>query len=308
MSHWSLEQLSRLDGKTVLVTGANSGLGLASAKALARLGAHLVVTCRGEEKGKQACQDILDAVPNAKAQPLDMDLADLNSVRSAAAEFLRQHDSLDLLINNAGVMGLPKSVTSDGFEKVFAVNHLGPFLFTGLLLPALEAAPAARIVTVTSVTSRKGKLPMDDLHWERRRYNSAQAYAQSKLANLSFALELEKRLRAKGMKSRSVAVHPGYAATNVVFARDAQRDFGRRLWEKAAQMGNWLIAQPADKGAWPSLYAAAMVGVQGGEYFGPRGFMEFRGAPGPVFVNPLARECGSELWAQSESLTGICYP
>lgn len=305
---WSPSDLPRLDGKRALVTGANSGLGLETAKALAGLGAQVVITCRGQAKGGQAIQAIHDAVASAQVAALDMDLGDLASVRAAAAAFLKQWNSLDLLINNAGVMGLPLQKTVDDFEKVFGVNHLGHFALTGLLLPALEAAPSARVVTVSSVTSRKGGLPMDDLQWQRRRYASAAAYAQSKLANLSFAFEFEKRLRHKGFKSQSLAVHPGYAATNVVFARDIERNLARRIWEYCAALGNLLIAQPAERGAWPTLYAAAMPQARGGTYIGPTGFMEFRGLPGEVFANPLARSLGSELWSHSEALTGVSYP
>ena len=307
VSKWSPTQLPRLDGKIALVTGANSGLGLETAKTLAGLGAELVITCRGADKANTAIRLIRDALPDAGLSALDMDLGNLASVQSAAKAFLAAHSSLDILVNNAGVMGLPRSRTDDGFEKVFGVNHLGHFALTGHLMPALDAAAAARVITVTSVTSRKGRLPMDDLNWERRRYDKAAAYAQAKLANLSFALELEKRLRKAGKNAISLAVHPGYAATNVVFARDAQMTLGRRIWVPMASLGNKLIAQPAERGAWPTLYAAAMPDVEGGQYFGPDGLLEFRGYPVPVFINPLAIECGAELWNASEQMTGVRY-
>lgn len=308
MPDWNPSQLPRLDGHSALITGANSGLGLATAIALGKLGARLWITCRGSVKGEQACAEIRTAAPGVEVTAIDMDLSSLDSVKAAAADLQAQTDTLDLLINNAGVMGLPKMQTRDGFEMVFGVNHLGHFALTGHLLPMLETARAARIVTVASVAAKNGQLPMDDLNWESRPYRKGAAYAQSKLANLSFALELESRLRAKNSPAISVAAHPGYAATNVVFARDAKMSLGRRIWIPLAKIGNWLIAQPAERGAWPSLYVAAMPDVQGGDYYGPHGPLEFRGLPVPVDIKPLAREAGQALWEKSEELTGLRYP
>jgi NAD(P)-dependent dehydrogenase (short-subunit alcohol dehydrogenase family) len=310
MSRWTLADLPRLDGKVALVTGANSGLGFATARDLAAAGAHVVLGCRDQAKADKAMAAIRATVPDAKLEFLPGDLSDQSSVRKAAELFKSRHSRLDILCNNAGVMGLPYQRTRDGFEMLFGTNCLGHFALTGLLLDVIRNTPKARIVTLSSLSERRGRLPIDDLNWQRRRYSKAGAYAQSKLANLVFALELDRRLRKVGVDAISVAAHPGYSATNIVFSRDtANVSLMRRIWNLMAKLGNTLLAQPADRGALPKLYAAAAPGLKGGEYIGPDGFVEFSGWPTVVRPSAQARDerLGAELWRASQQLTGVKY-
>lgn len=306
---WTEADIPPLAGKTALVTGANSGLGLETARALAARGAHVVLACRGAAKAEQAMSLIRTRVADAQLEFLALDLSDLASVKAAAQAFKSRHSQLHILCNNAGVMGLPYGRTRDGFEMLFGTNHLGPFALTGLLLDVIRITPGARVVTLASLAHRRGKLPLDDLHWERRRYNRAGAYGQSKLANLVFALELDRRFRSTGIAALSAAAHPGYSATNVVYARDTQPSISRRLWHAMARTGNAILAQPAAMGALPTLYAATAADTRGGEYIGPGGCIEFRGPP--VRVQParhaLDPALASELWRRSEEMTGVRY-
>ena len=304
-ARWNEREIPDLQGRTALVTGANSGLGLATAQALALRGAQVLMACRGADKAQAAIAAIRTAVPDARLQPLSLDLSDLSSVRAAADEVRRAHPKLDLLINNAGVMATPYGKTRDGFELQFGTNHLGHFALTGLLLDSLLAAPAARVVTISSLTHRRATLPIDDLHWERERYSRAGAYGRSKLANLMFMLELDRRLRRRGAAALSVAAHPGYAATNIGFGGGSRTSlFGRLI-----TIGNVLLAQPAALGALPTLYAATAADVQGGEYFGPNGPLQFRGYPVRVRSSARARDAGlaAQLWQASERMTGVHF-
>lgn len=307
MPKWTANNIPDLSGKTALVTGANSGLGLETAHALAARNAHVVLGCRGPAKAEATIAAIRAQSPNAQLSSLDLNLGDLTSIRNAASVFCADHEKLDILCNNAGVMGLPRTPTQDGFEMVFGVNHLGHFAFNGLLLDLIKATPGARVVTVSSLQAKSGKLPMDDLNWEHRRYSAAGAYAQSKLANLSFALELDRRLQAAGIDAISVAAHPGYAATNITNASDGKPTWRRRVWVAMGKMGNATLAQPAHLGALPTLYAATAPDVDGGSYFGPDGLAEFRGYPTQLVANPMARDTviAGELWRRSEELTGV---
>ena len=306
---WTEADIPSLAGKTALVSGANSGLGLETARALSARGAHVVLACRGAAKAEQAMDLIRARVPDAQLEFLALDLSDLASVRAAANEFRSRHLQLHILCNNAGVMGLPYGKTRDGFEMLFGTNHLGPFAFTGLLMDRIRATPGARVVTLASLAHRRGRLPLDDLNWEQRRYNKAGAYGQSKLANLMFALELERRFRRTGVVALSAAAHPGYSATNVVYARDARPSISRRVWHAMARTGNALLAQPAAMGALPTLYAATAADAQGGDYFGPGGFIEFRGPPVRVQAARQAQDeaLAAELWSRSEQMTGVRY-
>ncbi len=247
------------------MTGANSGLGLATARELARAGARVVLACRSTEKGKDAASRIVSLVPGADVQPAVLDLADLESVRAFPAS---APDRVDLLINNAGVMAAPRRVTKQGFESQFATNHLGHFALTGLLLGRLLSAPAPRVVTVSSTLHRRGKMNFDDLQGERK-YSPWGAYGQSKLANLMFCFELQRRAVEAGTALLSMAAHPGYAATNLQFAATD------RFYEKAfGWIGNRVFAQSADMGALPTLYAATVADLPGGTYVGPGGRSE----------------------------------
>ncbi len=306
MGKWTKRDIPSQQGKVALVTGANSGLGLETALGLAEAGAHVILSCRSQVKADQAMNTIRSQVGDASLEYLELDLASLDSVRHAAQQVLERHSQLDLLINNAGVMGLPLSYTVDGFETLFGTNHLGHFAFTGQLFPLIEKTPNARIVSVASVAHKSGQLPLDDLNWRQRPYSLTGAYAQSKLANLVFALELDRRLRTAGIDVLSVAAHPGYAATNVFYARDAQISLVRRIWNAMSWIGAFM-AQSAAKGALSSLYAATALDVQSGEYFGPKGPLEFWGYPDRALPSDRAQDenLAKGLWQKSVEMTGV---
>jgi NAD(P)-dependent dehydrogenase (short-subunit alcohol dehydrogenase family) len=308
MARWTHNDIPDLGGRTALVTGANSGLGLATAQALAAKGARVILSCRGAAKAEAAMAQIRTVTPQAQLDCLELDLSDLGSVRRAAAQINARREPLDILVNNAGVMAVPLTRTADGFELLFGTNHLGPFAFTALVFERMRAAKAARIVTVASNAHLTGRLAMDDLNWERRSYSKAGAYSQSKLANLMFALELDRRLRAAGSPVISVAAHPGYSATNIFYgAGGAQPSALRSLWNQAALLGVAMLGQPAALGALPSLYAATAHGIEAGGYYGPDGLLELRGHPARARIARQARnaERAAELWAESERLTGV---
>src|SRR5437763_8838280 len=233
---WNERDIPDQGGRTAIVTGANSGLGLATARALARAGARVVLACRSGDRGAAALQQILDAVPQANAELSLLDLGDLSSVRDFTGRFAGGHDGLDLLINNAGIMATPRRLTADGFESQLGTNHLGHFALTGLLLPRLNSRPAPRVVTVSSVAHRIGRIRFDDLQGERR-YGRWSAYGQSKPANLLFAVELERRAATAGLALRSMAAHPGYSATNL------QTSGPQGLDKLVSQIGNLTYAQ-----------------------------------------------------------------
>ncbi|TDB95224.1 oxidoreductase [Actinomadura sp. 7K534] len=299
MRGWTAGDIPDLRGRRAIVTGANSGLGYHTALQLARHGASVVLACRSAERGQAAFDRIRVAAPDADLVLASLDLADLASVRAFAARY--GETPVDLLVNNAGVMAIPHRTTADGFEMQFGTNHLGHFALTGLLLPALRSAPAPRVVTVTSAFAWSGRLDFDDLQSERR-YRKWSAYAQSKLANLVFARELDRRVS----EVASLAAHPGYAATNL--QQTGPRMQGSTLMEKAAGIGNAVIAQSAAAGALPSLYAATAPDVHGGACYGPR-ILQYRGAPTEVVTPPQANRPGQaeRLWDVSETLTGVAY-
>ncbi len=282
-----------------MVTGANSGLGLATARELAGAGARVVMACRNLEKGEAAKRDIEAATPGAALELEQLDLSSLDSVRAFAERF---SGGLDLLINNAGVMAPPRGRTADGFELQFGTNHLGHFALTGLLIGAMEGREDARVVTLSSTAHKTGRIAFDNLGGERH-YFRWRAYGQSKLANLLFALELERRLRAAGSNVKSMAAHPGYAATNLQFAAPPLVD------QLVMRVGNAVIAQSEEMGALPTLYAATAPGVAGGTYVGPDGLLEQRGHPKPVSPNRAARDedVARRLWEVSEEMTGVRF-
>ena len=294
---WTAEEIPDQTGRTAIVTGANSGLGLSTARELARAGAHVVLACRNLEKGEAALQEV-----GSGAELEQLDLASLESVKAFAERFLASHDGLDLLINNAGLMAPPRGVTADGFELQFGTNVLGHFALTGRLLGALEGREDARVVTLSSNAHKLGRINFDDLQ-SKRRYNRWRAYNQSKLGDLMIALELDRRLRAAGSTVRSVAAHPGYSATNLQSAAAPAVD------RAIMAVTNRLLAQSEDMGALPTLYAATYPGLEGGTYVGPDGFMEQRGHPEPVTPANAARseENARRLWDVCEELTGVHY-
>ncbi|WLQ43215.1 oxidoreductase [Streptomyces laculatispora] len=290
-------------GRTAVVTGANSGIGLITARELARRGARVLLACRDERRGKEAAARIRAAVPDADVEFAALDLADLSSVREFAAAYTA--DRLDLLINNAGVMALPYRRTADGFETQFGVNHLGHFALTGLLLPKLLGTPGARVVSVSSGLHVLSNIDMGDLNSERN-YRRWIAYGRSKTANLLFVHELARRTAAIGSGLVAAAAHPGYASTNLQTA--GVRMENRRTAERVIELGNRIIAQPAAMGALPTLYAATAPGVRSDSFTGPR-LLGWRGAPAPSWragwtLNDVASE---RLWVASEQLTGVTF-
>jgi NAD(P)-dependent dehydrogenase (short-subunit alcohol dehydrogenase family) len=295
MSGFTAVDLPDLTGRTVIVTGASSGIGLETAKAFAGKGARVILAVRDPAKGQKA----VGAIPApGTAEVRVLDLASLESVRTFAAGW--DGSPVDLLINNAGVMIPPLSRTADGFELQFGTNHLGHFALTNLLLPNVTG----RVVTVSSGAHRPGRIDFDDLNWERRRYRAWRAYGQSKLANLLFTAELQRRLTEAGSPVLSMAAHPGYAATNL------QSHSGSRLVEFAmGTLGNRLLAQDAASGALPTLYAA-VADLPGNTFAGPSGFAEMRGAPAPCPRSEAASDAAvaRRLWQVSETLAGVTFP
>ncbi|MEU6216537.1 oxidoreductase [Streptomyces sp. NPDC047022] len=303
MSGWNTHDIPDLGGRTAVVTGANSGLGYVTARELARAGARVVLACRSEERGREAAGRIGREVPGADAEYIPLDLGNLDSAREFADWF--PYGRLDLLVNNAGVMALPYGRTSDGFETQFGVNHLGHFALTGLLLPALLAAPGARVVSVSSMMHALADVDFGDLNSERR-YRRWVAYARSKTANLLFTHELARRLAATGADVVAAAAHPGYASTDLMAA--GPRAEGRKVAERAMELSNRVFAQSAESGALPSLYAATAPGVRPDSFTGPSLAM-WRGGPAPSWraARTLDDTKGQRLWAASEELTGVVY-
>ncbi|MFO8074292.1 MAG: oxidoreductase [Polyangia bacterium] len=303
---WTPEDIPDQRGRVALVTGANSGLGYHTALELARRGARVVLACRDAERGKAALERLREEIPGAEIELELLDLADLGSVRSAAERFFESHGKLDLLINNAGVMALPRRSTADGFEMQFGTNHLGHFALAGLLLPRLAASREARVVTVSSLMHRRGRIRFDDLNWERE-YSKWGAYCQSKLANLLFAFELQRRLEASRLPISSLASHPGYADT-ALQAAGAEMS-GSRFEAGFMRLGGRLLGQSAAAGAWPSLRAATDPGARGGEYFGPSRLLETSGPPRRARCSKRALDerDARRLWDLSRELTGVSY-
>ena len=303
---WTSDDISDLSGKTIIVTGANSGIGYEAALTFARKGADLILACRDIGKARTAAAQMSSSVSGANVQVMELDLANLASVRRFSAAFREQHQVLHVLCNNAGVMAIPYRQTADGFEMQFGTNHLGHFALTGLLLDRLLATEGSRVVTVASGMHRLGTIRFDDLQW-RNGYRKWMAYGQSKLANLLFTFELQRRAAAAGAKVLSVACHPGYSATNLQFA--GPKMSGAPLMEYFYDATNRLFAQSAAMGALPTEYAAAAPDVHSGDYFGPNGIGELWGHPVAVGCSAAARDtaAASRLWEVSEQLTNVHY-
>jgi NAD(P)-dependent dehydrogenase (short-subunit alcohol dehydrogenase family) len=301
-TRWTAKQIPSQTGRTAVVTGANSGLGLITARELARAGATVVMACRNTDKAHAALQQVAAAAPSATLEVESLDLGSLASVRAFAEKFNASHDRLDMLINNAGVMAPPRRETADGFELQFGTNHLGHFALTGLLIERIKGREGARVVTVSSGAHRMGHMKFDDLQ-ATKKYARWAAYGQLKLSNLLFAFELDRRLRAAGSSVRSLAAHPGYSATNLQSAAAPALD-------RALMKFTNLIAQSAEMGALPQLYAVTEPGLEGGIYIGPDGFFEQRGYPAVVQAKAEAynEADAAKLWSVSEDLTGVKYP
>jgi NAD(P)-dependent dehydrogenase (short-subunit alcohol dehydrogenase family) len=297
---WTTKQIPDQAGLRAVVTGANSGLGLVVAEELARAGAEVIFACRDADRGAAAAEGIAERVSGALVEARRLDLADLDSVGEFAGRLAAEPRPLDLLVNNAGVMAPPRRLSADGFELQLATNHLGHFALTGLLIDRLLAAPAGRVVSVSSVLHKSGRIDFHDLQGTER-YGRWRAYSQSKLANLLFAFELDRRARAAGVGLTSVAAHPGYANTNLQAASGGP--IARLL-----SLANPFFAQSAAAGALPLLCAATSA-VEGGSYLGPDGPGERRGHPRLVAACAAAHdeETAARLWAVSEELTGVGF-
>ena len=306
MASWTSRDIPAQTGRVAVVTGANSGLGFVTARELARAGARVVLGCRDAARGAKAADDLRRQVPDADVEVRTLDLASLQSVRAFADRSHADVPALDLLVNNAGVMAIPRQLTEDGFERQFGTNHLGHFALTGLLLPLLLARPGSRVVTVSSTAHKPGRIDFDDLMGERS-YRKWPAYSQSKLANLLFAYELQRRLERAGAATISVAAHPGYAATNLQQVGPSME--GNRLTALVMSLGNRLFAQSDEMGALPQLYAATAPDVRGGDYFGPDGLAEGRGHPKRVDSTKASKDLAvaQRLWDVSAELTDVRY-
>ena len=300
---WDTSNMPALGGKVAIVTGANSGIGFETARELTRKGAEVWLGARNQRNNEIAFERIRREIPSAKLHVHQLDLGDLASVKAFVARFVQSKQPLDLLINNAGVMALPFARTTDHFEIHMGINHLGHFALTGLLLPALVAAPAARVVTVSSIMHKGGRMDFADLNWEKQPYNKWDAYRRSKLANLLFAFELQRRFRRAGTRAISLGAHPGFAATNLQRLPVVGTPTIERIAVRLFQVG----AQSQAMGALPLLYAAAASGLEGGEYIGPGGLSGMRGYPKPVRAAPQAynEQDAEQLWQLSEELTGV---
>jgi protochlorophyllide reductase len=311
VTKWTADDIPDQSGRTVLVTGANSGLGLHTARALAAKGARVLMACRSPERGEAAAleisEDVAAAGSSGTAEVVTLDLASLDSVRAAATAVRETTgDALDALVNNAGVMAPPRSGTADGFELQIGTNHLGHAALTWLLMPALRAKPGARVVTVSSMLHNRGGLEASDLNFERRRYDPWTGYSQSKVANLLFAFELDRRASAAGLDLVSVGAHPGLSDTeltaNMMRARGSSN-----LLATISDRAIGLFAQSAEHGAWPQLYAATMPDVRGGQFWGPDGLRLMRGHPKQVRASRMASDpqLAARVWQLTAELTKV---
>lgn len=306
MSAWTPNDIPDQTGRVALVTGANSGLGFETAAMLARKGAHVVLACRNQAKAVEA-QRKIEAAGSVSLEVLPLDLSSLAQVREAAARFRAKHGRLDLLINNAGVMWLPRTLTAEGQEMQFATNHLGHYALTGHLLDIVLATPGSRIVTLSSLAHARGHIHFDDLSFTQARYGKHRAYAQSKVANLLFALELARRLQKAGSGTASIACHPGISATNLAIPGFEMQ--GSRLLSRVSGLLTKIVAQDPAVGAQPTLFAATAAEATNGDYIGPSGYRQFYGAPRKVGCTRYARDedVARRLWDVSATLTGVNY-
>ena len=303
---WTAADLPDQSGRTYIVTGGNSGLGFEAARALARKRAHVVIACRNPAKADAALAAIRQQQADADIVSASLDLAKLASVRKFAEGFAGEHAALHGLLNNAGVMAIPRRTTDDGFEMQLGTNHLGHFALTGLLLELLLATAGSRVVNVSSTAHWGGRIHFGDLQRERS-YGKWTAYGQSKLANLLFTYELQRRLSAKGCDSLAVAAHPGYAATNLQAVGPQMSESS--LMQKAMELMNRVAAQTAEMGTLPTLYAATAPDVAGGDYYGPASLFQTRGHPTKVRSSKPSHDpkIAHRLWEASERLTGVRF-
>jgi NAD(P)-dependent dehydrogenase (short-subunit alcohol dehydrogenase family) len=306
---WNEKDVPDQTGRTVVVTGASAGLGLENTRALAAAGARVVMATRDAHKTEAAAARVRRVVPGAVLEQVSLDLADLSSVRNAVAVIAERHPVVDVVIANAGLMATPERRTVDGFELQLGVNHLGHAAFVAGLLPTVQAAEAGRVVIVASELHRIGRIDLDDLNWERRRYRRWGAYGQSKLANLLYARELSRRLRDAGSPVTVAAAQPGYTRTELHGkGQTMQGGVSAAVYSAANRFLNALVAQPAARGALPQLFAATADGVPSGSYWGPQ--QGLRGAPAPSGRSSAAEDDATAraLWERTEELTGVAHP
>jgi len=294
---WDSNNVLDQKGRVAIVTGSSSGIGFEMARVLADKNATVIIAVRNLQKGNAAANAVMANHKNAAVQVMELDLANLESVHSFAMNFKENYSRLDLLVNNAGIMMPPFSKTKDGFELQFGTNHLGHFTLTGLLMDLILRTEDSRVVTVSSAAHKSGRIDFSDLNWEKRKYKKMQSYGDSKIANLYFTFELQRKLEETGFKTISVASHPGWTATEL------QRHVG------IIGFLNHFFAQSIEMGTLPTLYAATATDVKGGDYFGPSGWQEMKGYPKKVESNQLSHdvEIAEKLWTVSEELTGIKY-
>jgi len=306
MTSWTAADIPDQTGRTVVITGANSGLGLRSAEALAKSGARVLLSCRNAAKAADALESVSKVATGPAPEVVPLDLADLASVHAAADDIAGRTDHVDVLLNNAGVMAIPLRRTADDFEMQFGTNHLGHFALTGRLLPLLLAADQPRVVTTSSQAHRIGTMRWDDLQW-RKRYSKWRAYGQSKLSNLLFTFELGRLANLNGTSLLAMAAHPGYAATHLQAVGSEMT--GKNLSGRVMDLGNKIFAQSDAQGAWPQLYAATMPDVRSGDYYGPKGIFEMQGSPEKVHMRGAGRDpqSATRLWEISERETGVSY-
>lgn len=302
-NEWTAEDIPELEDRKIIVTGANSGLGFQATRRFAEKGAEVTMACRSMEKGSEAKGKIEEEFPNSSLELRKLDLSSLESVKDFAEEYSANHEELHILCNNAGIMAIPRQETEDGFEKQFGVNHLGHFALTARLFPLLkETDEETRIVTQSSGLHKNGEINFEDLMMEEE-YDKWDAYAQSKLANVLFAYELDRKISGKDLDMKSVVCHPGYAATNLQYR--GPRESGSKIKYGVMKIANTFLAQSAEKGALPMLYAAVSEKIEGGEYIGPGGLGNMRGYPMEQDSSPQSynEDVAEALWNRSEGLT-----
>lgn len=305
-SKWSILDIPDQSGKVAIVTGANIGTGFEVSKALASKGAEVIMACRSVEKGESAVEKIKKEFPKSSLKVMDLDLAELSSIKNFSQLFHENYESLDILCNNAGIMATPKLKSKDGFELQLGTNHLGHFALTGLLMDIILRTPKSRIVNVSSAAHRSGKIDFDDIMKEKE-YSRFSAYSQSKLANLLFTYELQRKLEEEAHSTISVGAHPGLAATNLVLSGPG---YGRgRILKSIMSFFSKLISQSAEMGALPILYASISLDVDGGDYIGPGGFRGMRGYPKKEESSKESydQEVAKKLWDISTELTKTKY-
>ena len=299
---WTSNQMPDLTGKTAIVTGANSGLGFQATKKLAEHNAEVIMACRKEEKGSEAKEKIEEAIEEADLKVMQLDLASLDSISQFTEEFKEEYNDLDLLFNNAGVMAIPRKQTEDGFEYQFGVNHLGHFALTAQLIETMKKAEEARIISQSSIAHENGDINFKDINHEEK-YNRMQVYSDSKLANLLFINELDRKLEEKDINIKAIASHPGVSNTNLFKAEESQHNV---IITKLMGLGLKVFGQTPEKGCLPMLYAATSEDVEGGELIGPDGFKAIRGYPERQTPSEKARDedIAARLWRKSEEMTG----